>query len=179
MKEKIIKRSLDFVKKEGLNSFSMRKLASQLAIDPMTIYYYFKNKEDLVSEMVEVVFGKFVNSLNSKIRIGNEDRQLRLFLSEYRNFFIQYMELSLYLIHSSKKTYPSVELLNQLLLNLIVSLNPKINPIIVRDILIDFIHGNALSSKFQFEKKSKAESLRLHQTKFQKSIRILIKHLFR
>ncbi|MCW7506176.1 TetR/AcrR family transcriptional regulator [Leptospira paudalimensis] len=178
MKEKITNQALRLLKKEGLKSFSMRKLAEKLSIDPMTIYYYFKNKDQLLAELVDVVFRKFYEGLQLEEGRAKEKEKLESVLIEYRSFFIQYIDLSLYLIQSPNKEYPAVKLLNDLILDLIQSSSPYENPELTRDILIDFIHGNALSVSNKPRKGSKVRTKQNQNDPFRESLTILFNRLF-
>jgi len=40
----------------GIDSLSMRKLARELGIEAMSLYYHVKNKEDILDGMVDIVF---------------------------------------------------------------------------------------------------------------------------
>jgi AcrR family transcriptional regulator len=44
----------------GIDSLSMRKLARELGIEPMSLYYHVKGKEDLLDGMVESVVSEIV-----------------------------------------------------------------------------------------------------------------------
>ncbi|TGL17677.1 TetR/AcrR family transcriptional regulator [Leptospira yanagawae] len=178
MKEKIINHALRLLKKEGLKSFSMRKLAETLSIDPMTIYYYFKNKDHLMAELVDVVFHKFYEGLSLDEGTGNEKEKLETVLIAYRSFFIQYIDLSLYLIQSPSHEYPAVKNLNDLILDLIQSSIPYENPELTRDILIDYIHGNALSLSNHVQKRSSLKTNQFHSDQFRKTLKRLIHRLF-
>jgi AcrR family transcriptional regulator len=51
-KERIIReKALTMMVKEGLEGFSMQKLAKAADVSPATIYIYFKDKEDLVAQL--------------------------------------------------------------------------------------------------------------------------------
>lgn len=156
----------------------MRKLAETLSIDPMTIYYYFKNKDHLMAELVDVVFHKFYEGLSLDEGTGNEKEKLETVLIEYQSFFIQYLDLSLYLIQSPSQKYPAVTMFNDLILDLILALKPYENPEFTRDILIDFIHGNALSSTNQVRRRSNVGVNQKLRDQFSESLKILIKRLF-
>jgi AcrR family transcriptional regulator len=43
---------------EGIEGFSMRKLAAELGAAPMSLYRHFANKERLLDAMVDIVFGE-------------------------------------------------------------------------------------------------------------------------
>jgi AcrR family transcriptional regulator len=44
----------------GLEFLSMRKLAQELGVEAMSLYYHVKNKDDLIDGMVDVVFGEIM-----------------------------------------------------------------------------------------------------------------------
>ncbi|GAA2013769.1 TetR/AcrR family transcriptional regulator [Microbacterium ulmi] len=54
----------------GLESLSMRKLAAELGIEAMSLYYHVKGKSDLLDGMLDAVYTEF-----STPRAGNEWRQ--------------------------------------------------------------------------------------------------------
>jgi len=65
----------------GLESLSMRKLASELKIEPMSLYYHVTNKEDLLDGMLDIVYSEF-----STPRAGDEWREaMRLRASSTRS----------------------------------------------------------------------------------------------
>lgn len=43
----------------GIESLSMRKLAAELGIEAMSLYYHVKNKSDLLDGMLDVVYSEF------------------------------------------------------------------------------------------------------------------------
>jgi AcrR family transcriptional regulator len=54
----------------GLESLSMRKLASELGVEAMSLYYHVTSKSDLQDAMLDVVYGEFFTP-----RAGDEWRQ--------------------------------------------------------------------------------------------------------
>ncbi|MCW3090735.1 MAG: regulatory protein TetR [Ferruginibacter sp.] len=54
-------KALQMIVKEGLNGFSMHKLAKAAGVSPATIYIYFKDKEDLVLHLVREAGEKMVD----------------------------------------------------------------------------------------------------------------------
>ena len=72
-KERIIReKALKMMVKEGLDGFSMQKLAKAADVSPATIYIYFKDKEDLVAQlcrdagkkMMDITFKNFDPSMS-------------------------------------------------------------------------------------------------------------------
>src|SRR6476619_7392325 len=72
-KEKSIReKALKMIVKEGIEGFSMQKLAKAADVSPATIYIYFKDKEDLVTQlckdagkkMMDITFKNFDPSMS-------------------------------------------------------------------------------------------------------------------
>jgi AcrR family transcriptional regulator len=57
-KERIVHAAVALADREGLESLSMRKLADDLGAGAMSLYHYVPNREQLVDEMIDVVFGE-------------------------------------------------------------------------------------------------------------------------
>jgi AcrR family transcriptional regulator len=57
-KELVIRTAIDLADREGLEWLSMRKLADELGAGAMSLYHYVPNKEQLVDEMIEIVFSE-------------------------------------------------------------------------------------------------------------------------
>jgi AcrR family transcriptional regulator len=56
--ERILQASLRLIDQQGLEAFTMRKLAQELGVDPMSIYRHFENKEALLDGVAEVLWGE-------------------------------------------------------------------------------------------------------------------------
>jgi AcrR family transcriptional regulator len=53
---RILQASLQLIDQQGLKTFTMRKLAQELAVDPMSIYRHFENKDALLDGVAEVLW---------------------------------------------------------------------------------------------------------------------------
>src|SRR6516165_3561792 len=53
---------------EGYRGFSMRRLAHSIGYTPKTLYLYFADKDDLLSELIEVDMGHLVDHLERAAR---------------------------------------------------------------------------------------------------------------
>ena len=58
-RQRIIDFANALIGREGSKAFTMRKLASELGVDPMAIYHHFENKAELVHAILETVFQDF------------------------------------------------------------------------------------------------------------------------
>ena len=55
-KERVVQAAVALADREGLEALSMRRLADELGAGAMSLYHYVPNKEQLVDEMIDVVF---------------------------------------------------------------------------------------------------------------------------
>ena len=53
-KELILKKALDMFAKSGYDSVSIRDIAKAVNIKESSIYYHFKNKQDILDSLVEL-----------------------------------------------------------------------------------------------------------------------------
>lgn len=54
-RERILDAAVRLADRDGIESLSMRKLAQQLGVDPMSLYNHVRDKEDLLDGIVDVV----------------------------------------------------------------------------------------------------------------------------
>lgn len=57
-KERVFRAAVELADRGGLESLTMRKLADQLGVGVMSLYYYVENKDELITGMVDIVFGE-------------------------------------------------------------------------------------------------------------------------
>jgi AcrR family transcriptional regulator len=67
----VLRAAIDLADADGIESLSMRRLAQQFGVDPMSLYNHVRNKEDLLGSMVELVVGEIVPAVD-----GADRRQL-------------------------------------------------------------------------------------------------------
>jgi len=58
-RERAVRVAITVADAVGLESLSMRKVAAQLGIEAMSLYYHVKNKSDLLDGMLDVVYSEF------------------------------------------------------------------------------------------------------------------------
>ena len=71
-KEKIIDATVKLIAENGVNAVSMREIALKLDVTKPMLYYYFKNKEDLIKE----VFHKKAEQISDVASHINADQEL-------------------------------------------------------------------------------------------------------
>lgn len=57
-KERVLRAAIDVADDGGIDSLTMRKVAQQLGVEAMSLYYYVANKDDLLDEIVDIVVGE-------------------------------------------------------------------------------------------------------------------------
>lgn len=54
----MLETAVELADRHGLDWLSMRKLADELGVAAMTLYYYVPNKDELIDGMIDIVFGE-------------------------------------------------------------------------------------------------------------------------
>jgi AcrR family transcriptional regulator len=54
-RERVLRAAIDFADANGIDSLSMRKLARELGVEAMTLYYYVANKQGLLEGVTDLV----------------------------------------------------------------------------------------------------------------------------
>ena len=54
-KERVLRTAIDLADRGGIESLSMRKLAHELGVEAMSLYYYVANKDELLGGIVDMV----------------------------------------------------------------------------------------------------------------------------
>ncbi len=57
-KERVLGTAMKLADEGGIEALSMRKLAHELGVEAMSLYYYFSSKDDLLTELVDMVTGE-------------------------------------------------------------------------------------------------------------------------
>ena len=90
-RRKILEASLRLIIEQGYEDLSMRKIASKLGISAMTIYNYFKNKDELYFYVRSHGFELLHEHFESAIKdIARESDQLKAMIQTYMRFGIDY-----------------------------------------------------------------------------------------
>lgn len=57
-RERVLRAAADIADAHGLAALTMRSLADALSVKPMSLYYYIRNKEELLDGLVDLVFAE-------------------------------------------------------------------------------------------------------------------------
>jgi AcrR family transcriptional regulator len=85
-RERILDAALALVREDGLDSLSMRRLAQELDVWPMSLYRYFHDKDELVAALADVATREIVSPGTDgpwREQIGDLLRQARTILERH------------------------------------------------------------------------------------------------
>ena len=76
VRQKILDATLKIGKEEGWNSVTIRKIADEIEYTPPIVYEYFKNKEDLINELIHSGFKMLKEEFVNAKKTENEAKPL-------------------------------------------------------------------------------------------------------
>ncbi|WP_037568583.1 TetR/AcrR family transcriptional regulator [Phaeacidiphilus oryzae] len=80
-RERIVRTAMKLLDREGLDAFSMRKLAAELGVTPMSVYWYVDNRGELLELALDEVHGEL---RLPDPAVGSWQEQLRALAREMR-----------------------------------------------------------------------------------------------
>src|SRR5450756_2219867 len=57
-RERVLQAAIKLADQGGLESLSMRKVGQELGVEAMALYYHFKNKDEVLDNMIDLVFSE-------------------------------------------------------------------------------------------------------------------------
>lgn len=140
-RERILESALKLVDREGMEALSMRRLAAELGVDPMALYYHVPNKGALISGLVERVFSEMPPPIS-----GEEDwrERIRHFAHAYRNLARGHPSLVRYLVSSSASA-ATLKAGEPLYAALEAGGFSARTVVLAADVVVDYVNGFALA----------------------------------
>lgn len=81
----ILHAALEMIDANGIDSLSMRQLGQALGVEAMSIYHYFKNRDDLLDGVVEAVMQEIIDTVDKNHRRNQGWKTAaRKFITAYR-----------------------------------------------------------------------------------------------
>lgn len=74
-RELILNTAAEIMKEEGIESISIRKIATRIEYSPAIIYHYFQDKADIINHLMQRGYQKIVNGLSSALSPGDDPGQ--------------------------------------------------------------------------------------------------------
>lgn len=78
LKQQLIKNGLTLLSNEGFQGFSLRKVAAMCGVSNNAPYKHFKNKNELISEILNEVWTKFYLALKQSTELYADDPRLQI-----------------------------------------------------------------------------------------------------
>lgn len=139
----ILAAALKLVDEDGIEALSMRRLATRLGVDPMSIYHHVPNKAALLSELVRLVFASMPTVDAAEM---TWDDRVRAWARDYLALALAHPGLVLQIVTDSAAASEAAVLISEPLYAAFSSagLAPWQ---VVRSVgtLVDFVNGYALA----------------------------------
>ncbi|SHO48878.1 TetR/AcrR family transcriptional regulator [Anaerocolumna xylanovorans] len=105
LRTELIEAGIEIINNEGLNSFSLRKVAAKCNVSHTAPYSHFKDIDALVNAMGEYVTGQFMNKLQASIAEKEDGTEAVSSLGlAYIEFFIENPQYFQFLFYHSGLT---------------------------------------------------------------------------
>ena len=142
-RERILTAALDLVAHEGLDSLSMRRLAAELGVNPMSIYHHVESKRALLDALVERAFGQF---RMPPAPTAEWEEQVRAWAEGYRALTLRYQRLVLHLVSDPRAASRAASMVAEPLYAALRDAGLKPEGVLrAADTLVDLVHGIALA----------------------------------
>ncbi|HJT63643.1 MAG TPA: TetR family transcriptional regulator, partial [Candidatus Limnocylindria bacterium] len=57
-RDRVLRTAIGLADREGIDALTMRRLASELGVEAMTLYHYVTNKDEILAGMIDLVAGE-------------------------------------------------------------------------------------------------------------------------
>lgn len=91
-REPVVRAGLKLLDEVGLDSLTLRSIAAELGIQAPTLYWRFKNKQDLVDEMATQVLADWVASLDDSLPVQSWPERCLSFGRGLRQALLRYRD---------------------------------------------------------------------------------------
>ncbi len=107
LKKALIDNGLLLLNKEGIEGFSLRKVASMCGVSHTAPYKHFKDKDELIGEIIDEIWNQFYVVLRKAIELYPEQPELQVVEmgKEYVNFMVENPEYLKLLFLSDSTSY--------------------------------------------------------------------------
>lgn len=104
MKKKIMDAAKEIINQEGFDNLSIRKIADKIEYSPPTIYIYYKDKAEIISDMSNNIYSNVENNILNAITENKSlpiDKLIRKILLIFIESLLSEPEISKALMNSS------------------------------------------------------------------------------
>jgi TetR/AcrR family tetracycline transcriptional repressor len=141
-RERIVEVALDLIDRAGLDGLSMRKLGTELGVDPMSIYHHLPNKDALLRAVVQSVFA----GMRTPPPRGQWTRRVHQWANAYRALALAHPNLVLRIVADpATVAVAAVQVNESLYAALDASGLPPKTIVRAADVIVDFVNGYVLA----------------------------------
>lgn len=138
----ILREALRIVDEEGMRALSMRRLAAELGVNPMSIYHHLPGKGAVVSGLVETVFSRMRVSVSEGV---SWQEHVRVYARAHRGIVRSHPNLALEIVSDAAVVSEAVLLGAEPLYGALENAGlPPATIAHAADLVVDFVHGFAL-----------------------------------
>lgn len=143
-RNRILTTALQLIDAEGIGSLSMRRLATELGVDPMAIYHHLPSKATVLAGVVERVFDDLQLP---EIHSSSWQEQVRAFARSYYNLTCAHPNLVFYLVTDPECSSSAALAANEILYAALMAagLPPRLI-VLAADLVVDYLNGFALAA---------------------------------
>jgi TetR/AcrR family transcriptional regulator, tetracycline repressor protein len=141
-RERILAAALRLIDQSGLDALSMRKLGTELGVDPMSIYHYFPNKDALLLAVVQDVFA----SMRVPPPTGPWKQRVRKWADAYRDVAVAHPHLVLQIVSNPSAVAVAAAHVNESLYGALEKSGlPAKTVVRAADLIVDYVNGSVLA----------------------------------
>ncbi len=117
-KNHILSATFRCISRRGIDGISLRQIAEEAKINPALLHYYFKDKENLLSEFIQYLFLRFIVDVEKRLNPADPPQKKlealfaagKNFVEKQKNLFIVFIDVwSFCLRHPSlQETYAGI-----------------------------------------------------------------------
>lgn len=141
--DRILTTALRLIDEHGVEALSMRRLATELGVDPMAIYHHLPGKHAILAGLIEIVFNEL--QLPATENAAWQER-VRDFARAYHSITRAHPNLVLYLVTDPKSCAEAALVANEVLYTALAAAGLSPQAIVLSaDLVVDYLNGFALA----------------------------------
>ena len=140
-RDRVLEAAIELIDRDGLDSFSLRRLAVEVVVEPMSLYNHVANKDDLLDGVVEVILGKLAADGPPT---GSWQNQVRSGAAMFRDVLLSHPQVSILVLTRRVLTDLPVEVLRTAITPLLTAGLPPSEAVVVLRTFTAFLTGSVL-----------------------------------
>ena len=140
-RDRVVTAALEVIDRDGLDALSMRRLGSELGVDPMAVYHHVPNKDALLHEVVRQVFA----AMATPPARGTWQARVKRWARTYRSVAEAHPNLVLRIVSDPVAVAVAAVQVNEALFAALDASGLAPSDVLrAADLTVDYVHGYAL-----------------------------------